>query len=151
MLSTWTGVPIQKTIRRVFLDEVQKGYRTRPRTAYDLAVGTKATSKVIGSCSIRIQSAGNRHGDFGYVLSKVFWRQGFGQEVAHELLRIGFEELKLHRIWATCAPGNFASAAFLEKIGLIKEGYLRQNIFHNGRWRDSLLFAILRTEWGNSV
>jgi RimJ/RimL family protein N-acetyltransferase len=57
----------------------------------------------------------------------------------------------IHRIWATCAPGNFASAAFLEKIGLIKEGYLRQNIFHNGRWRDSLLFAILRTEWGNSV
>ena len=129
-----------------FLRDVQTTYQATPRKAYEFAVILKSTNQLIGSCGIRIQSSINHHGDFGYILSKAYWNQGLGKELAAELVRFGFSDLKLHRIWATCAPDNIASQKVLERIGLKKEGHLRQNIFHRGQWRDSCLYSILEVD-----
>jgi len=46
--------------------------------------------------------------------------------------RIGFSEMSLHRIWATCLPENPASARVLEKAGMRKEGFLVKNLKIHG-------------------
>jgi ribosomal-protein-alanine N-acetyltransferase len=139
--------PNSKDDTNNFLSDVQNTYQANPRKAFEFAVIFKSTNQLIGSCGIRIQSNINRHGDFGYILSKAYWNQRLGKELAAELVRFGFSDLKLHRIWATCAPDNIASQTVLERIGLKKEGHLRQNIFHRGQWRDSILYSILEGKY----
>lgn len=59
---------------------------------------------------------------------------------------MGFEQLELERVAATCDPENLASARVLEKAGLRYEGRLRGNVVARGRRRDSLMYAILRSD-----
>ncbi len=63
------------------------------------------------------------------------------------MVRLGFEEHKLHRIGAGCVADNAGSARVLEKIGMQREGHLREKAYFKGRWWDSLLYAILDHEW----
>lgn len=96
---------------------------------------------MIGSVSIGIVSAEHRRGELGYVFHRSNWSWGYATEAATLLLGFGRAALGLHRIEATCDPGNRASAHVLEKIGMRCEGRLRDHLLVRGVWRDSLLYA----------
>ena len=53
----------------------------------------------------------------------------------------------LHRIFATCDVRNLASANVLEKVGMRREGRLREDKCVRGQWRDSYVYGILEHEW----
>ena len=89
----------------------------------------------------------NPEGWIGYSLNRKFWGQGYATEAAEALVKFGFGQLNLHRIFATCDPFNVASARVLEKAGMQREGHFRQHKWVKGKWRDSLLYAILDCEW----
>lgn len=55
-----------------------------------------------------------------------------------------FEDLRLHRLEAACLPENQASRRLLLRVGFQQEGLARQYLKINGRWRDHLLFAIVK-------
>ncbi|MCK4915409.1 MAG: GNAT family N-acetyltransferase, partial [Candidatus Eisenbacteria sp.] len=59
----------------------------------------------------------------------------------------GFEQLGLHRIWATCDTGNAQSARVLERAGMALEGTMRDDTWLRGHWRSSHLYSILESEW----
>jgi RimJ/RimL family protein N-acetyltransferase len=40
-----------------------------------------------------------------------------------------------------------ASARVLEKVGMRREAQLRENMWMRGRWRDSVIYAVLDREW----
>jgi ribosomal-protein-alanine N-acetyltransferase len=82
----------------------------RPRKDFTLAIVLKATNTLIGGCGIYESNPDNREGYIGYVLNRNFWGQGYATEAAQALLEFGFNQLKLHRIFATCDPENIASA-----------------------------------------
>jgi RimJ/RimL family protein N-acetyltransferase len=67
------------------------------------------------------------------------------------LLKFGFEQLNLHRIIATCDPRNIGSERVMQKNKLRKEAHYIQNLWQKGEWRDSLLYAILESEWKNKT
>ncbi len=121
-----------------------------PRKAFELAVVLKESGLHIGGCAIRIRSDRNRDGDMGYTFRGDMWKKGYATEAAAAIVKFGFEELNLHRIWATTAPDNIASQKVLEKIGMKKEGHLRENMFAKGKWRDSIVYAILEQEFKNT-
>jgi RimJ/RimL family protein N-acetyltransferase len=62
--------------------------------------------------------------DFGFVLARRHWGQGFATEAAQALLRWAWSVPGIRRVWATCDAENAASARVLEKVGLRKEGLL---------------------------
>jgi [ribosomal protein S5]-alanine N-acetyltransferase len=141
----WGPSTPEDTVR--FLAVARAARDAVPRTAYHLAIALKGGSTLIGSCRIEIRSAANGSGDLGYVLNRQHWGHGYATEAIRHLLSFGFERLALHRIWATCDVENRASARVLEKIGMRREGHLRQNVRRKGEWRDSYLYAILAPEW----
>jgi ribosomal-protein-alanine N-acetyltransferase len=63
------------------------------------------------------------------------------------MIAFGFEELHLHRISAAIGPDNIGSIAVVRKLGMQYEGRLRDHVFTNGTWRDSVLYAVLEQEW----
>jgi RimJ/RimL family protein N-acetyltransferase len=130
-----------------FIQQAIANQREQPRRNYTLAIALKVEDTLIGGCGIHVSNPDNREGWLGYCLNRHFWRSGYATETARGLLEFGFTQLNLHRIFATCDPANVASARVLEKIGMQREGHLRQHKWAKGAWRDSFLYAILDYEW----
>ena len=118
-----------------------------PRRKFQLALELKASRRLIGNCGIRLQAVGTPEADIGYELSSDHWGQGYATEAARAIVRFGFEELKVHRIWAWCIADNAASARVLEKLGMQLEGRLREREYFKGRWWDTLVYALLVNDW----
>jgi RimJ/RimL family protein N-acetyltransferase len=130
-----------------FIQRAIDSQKEKPRKTYTLAIVLKPENKLIGGCGIYISNSENREGWIGYCLNRDFWGQGYGTETARALLKFSFEQLNLHRLFATCDPANIASARVLEKTGMQREGRFREHRWAKGKWRDSLLYAILDYEW----
>ena len=63
------------------------------------------------------------------------------------MIEYGFNEMKLHRISASCIAENRASAKLLLKLCTREEGHLRENKFFKDRWWDTTIFGLLKDEW----
>lgn len=119
----------------------------RPRRKFQLAIMLPGTGELIGNCGIRVRDPIAGVADIGYELDPRFWGCGYATEAAQAMLAFGFGPLGLHRITAECLAENSASAHVLEKIGMQREGYLRENVWMKGRRWDTLLYAILEHEY----
>ncbi|MGA9109702.1 MAG: GNAT family protein, partial [Smithella sp.] len=134
---------------KAFINKAIIKQKARPRLSYDFALVNKSKNKVMGSCGINIIRAENKEGEIGYVLNRNYWNQDYMTEAAQKVLSFGFTQLGLHRIFATCDPANIGSSRVMEKIGMQREGYLRETRLIKGGWRDFLLYSILKKEWQN--
>lgn len=90
---------------------------------------------------------GDHSYEIGWVFNPRYQNKGYASEAAKSVLKYGFEELKLHRIIATCQPENTASYRVMEKIGMRREGYFKKCIPHGDGWWDEYYYAILEEEW----
>lgn len=135
---------------KIFTQKALDQQNEQSRKNFTLAIVLKAKNALIGSCGIYMSNSDNREGYIGYVLNRNFWGQGYATETARALLEFGFSRVKLHRIFATCDAENVASAHVLEKIGMRREGHFCENGWVKGKWRDSLLYAILDHEWNKA-
>ena len=133
---------------RAFVNMFLDFQRERPRTKFQLAMFLKEKNELIGNCGIRINDSELREANIGYELDSRFWGNGYATEAARAILRFGFEELGLHRVYATTLAVNKGSARVLEKLGMRLEARELEKEFIKGRWLDSLTYAILEREWG---
>jgi ribosomal-protein-alanine N-acetyltransferase len=83
----------------------------------------------------------------GYALGADYWGRGHATAAVHTLTEFGFHELGLHRISAAIGPDNHVSLSIAQSLGMTLEGRIRDHVYTNGSWRDSLLLAILLHEW----
>lgn len=102
---------------------------------------------VVGMGELHVRSHKQRQGEISYVVHPRVWGQGIGTEIGRQLLAYGFDELGLHRVYATCDPRNHSSCRVLSKIGMTLEGHLRHTALLRDGWRDSMLFSSLEGEW----
>jgi len=117
------------------------------RKTFELAIILREEDRLIGGTGLRVSGTENRDAGLGYIVNPAFWKKGYASEAAAAMVEFGFRQRGLHRIWAMCDPDNAASARVLEKIGMIGEGRLRQNLWRKGDWRDSFLYSVLYPEW----
>lgn len=118
-----------------------------PRFRYQLAITLQETGELIGNCGLRLEHPGALEGDIGYELAPQHWGHGYATEAAHSMLAFGFNELRLHRIWAGCIADNVGSSRVMEKLGMRREGHFRDKEWFKGRWWDTYTYAILEHEW----
>jgi RimJ/RimL family protein N-acetyltransferase len=118
-----------------------------PRCRFQLAVTLADTGELIGNVGVRKALPDSRVAETGYELNPAHWGRGYATEAARAMLAFGFGELGLHRIHAHCVAENLASSNVLEKLGMRREGLLRQHEWIKGRWWDVLLYGILVREW----
>ncbi len=122
-----------------FVDEDHDGFV--------LAVVLKKTGTVIGHVTFAVKSREHHQGEIGYVLHPDHQGHGYATEAAATMLRLGFEELDLHRIVGRLDARNAASARVLERLGMRLEAHLRENEFVKGEWVSELIYAVLASEW----
>ena len=88
------------------------------------AVVLKGETEPIGSIGLMIGTESNldipsTEGEIGYWIGVPYWGQGLIPEATLELMRHGFEDLKLERIWCGYFDGNEKSKRVQEKCGFI--------------------------------
>jgi RimJ/RimL family protein N-acetyltransferase len=130
---------------KAFVNQVIRDARQKPRTRFVFAI--IYDENMIGSGELNIRDSINKVGEIAYIVNPEYWGKGIATDVAKLLINYGFKEFRLHRIYATCDPRNIGSSKVLEKVGMTKEGRIRQNLLIKDGWRDSLLFSVLEQEW----
>src|SRR5579885_1198035 len=94
---------------KAFITSAIMSISEKPRLTYELAVVLKEEGKIIGGTGMRLKPEESK-AMIGYVFNRSYWGKGLATEAAQRLVRFGFEELNLHRIFATCDAENLGSA-----------------------------------------
>ena len=95
---------------------------------------------IIGHYRIQLE---NYRAEIGYMILPEFNGLGIVTEAVKEVVKYGFDIMKLHSIEAVIDPDNIASAKVLEKNGFVKEADFKENEFHEGHFYDSVIYSIL--------
>jgi RimJ/RimL family protein N-acetyltransferase len=87
--------------------------------------------------------------DLGYRLLRRHWRRGYAREGSLELIRYGFEDVGLNRIFAQTMTANTPSRATMESVGM----HFLRTFFDDyddpvpGREEGEVEYEVLRTDW----
>ena len=100
-----------------------------------------------GGIGLRVQRDFDR-AEIGYWIGVPYWGRGYATEAVAAVIRFGFEELNLNRIYAGYFSRNSASGRVMAKNGMTYEGTLRQHVKKWGEVVDIVYYGILREEWG---
>ncbi|MGA5301716.1 GNAT family N-acetyltransferase [Nucisporomicrobium flavum] len=112
-----------------------------------LGVEHAETGELVGDVLLYWISREHLSGEIGYVFHPGHAGHGYATEAARAMLRLGFEDLGLHRITARIDERNDASAAVLRRLGMRQEARLVENEMFKGEWTTELDFAMLASEW----
>ena len=85
--------------------------------------------------------------EIGYWVGVPYWGRGYATEAAAEVVRYGFEDIGLQRIFAGHFTRNPASGRVLQKVGMQYEGTLRRHQMKWGELIDLAFYGILREEF----
>ena len=110
----------------------------------------RETGDVVGDVYFGWVSEEHRTGEVGFVLKPDFTGHGYATEMAAEMLRVGFDELGLHRVVGRLDARNARSAAVLERLSMRREALLVDNECVKGEWTSELDYALLPDEWAAS-
>jgi RimJ/RimL family protein N-acetyltransferase len=103
---------------------------------------------MIGHCNYQDIDWRNRNAEVGFFLgNKSYWNQGVGAETASLLLKFGFEQMQLHRIWLRVYQTNKRAIRAYEKAGFTQEAVQRAARFKDGKYISMVLMSILYPEW----
>jgi len=131
--------------RRWFEESNQKDVFERPLAIDALHEGKWAH---IGSCGFFNHDPVAQQAELGILIGdKRFWDQGLGTEAMRLLLQHGFETLNFRRISLRVLEFNQRARKVYERVGFVHEGRLRQDAFRRGKYWDTLVMGILRSEW----
>lgn len=85
--------------------------------------------------------------EIGYWIGAEYWSNGYMTEAAAVVLRYGFLQRNLKRIFAHHFHTNPASGKVMEKLGMKREGVLRSHYKKWGEYVDCVYYGILREEY----
>jgi [ribosomal protein S5]-alanine N-acetyltransferase len=137
--------PRDEADSKAYLQRMLQSQVERARRTWELAVIRRADDRLIGACDVTLESA--HEGDLGYIFARDAWGQGYASETARAMVDAGFVQLRLERIFATCAVEHRVSARVLEKAGLRRRTVLHRYKEAKGRWWDMGLYELTRADW----
>jgi ribosomal-protein-alanine N-acetyltransferase len=120
-----------------------------PRTAYHLLAADKRSNQMVGDAGLYVRSIHSRQGEIGWGVISSHAGQGLATEIGLAMLRLAFDRLGLHRVFAQCRAENLASRRIMTKLGMREEGVFRENVLARGKWWSTVQYSILLTEWGS--
>ncbi len=130
-----------------FLQPLVEWQYEHPRSRFQFAITFRGEEALIGLVGIRRASPYASDSDVGYELAPQFWGRGYATEAAGALVRLGFEELGLERLWASCLADNAGSRRVLEKLAMHVVPGWEEWVWMKGRWWENLRYEVTREEW----
>lgn len=119
----------------------------KERHAVAFTIRQKVDDSFCGLVELRAIDREHFTGELSFWIAVASWGQGYMSEVIPALVRYGFEDLGLNRLYAFHMMRNPACGRLLKKSGFKQEGLLRECVRKWRQFEDVVLQAILRKEW----
>ena len=142
---TWSNDHLS---RKSFTNRVYWAQRSISKgSAVPLFLIRRSDNILLGAITLdNIRRGPAQAGTVGYWIGQASARQGFMREALTAVANYAFTALDLSRLESACLPENAASRAVLEKCGFKYEGVAQSYLQIDGRWRNHVLYANLRSD-----
>jgi RimJ/RimL family protein N-acetyltransferase len=110
------------------------------------AIAPRDGGDVMGAIGMHVEHFHQR-AEIGYWLGVPFWGNGYVTEAAKAVVGYAFDVLGMNRVFAFHFTRNPASGHVLAKVGMHREGTMRQ---HVRKWDENIdvdYYGIVREEW----
>lgn len=106
------------------------------------------TNRLLGACGLCYIDWINRNADFSIYIGdqNVYIDDNYALDAANLMIKYGFEELGLHRLWSEIYDFDKAKKNMFEKLGFTLDGVHRETHWSEGQWNNSLFFGLLRVD-----
>lgn len=129
-------------------EKYEKGLSTHNKKFLYHQLIDKITNKVIGWCGFHTWYTDHNRAEIGYVLFDDNYKsKGIMSEAIVSIVNYGFNNMNLERIEAFVGPNNTPSIKLLKRMEFKEEGYLKHHYFHDNKMEDSIVFALLKSEY----
>jgi len=112
----------------------------------EVTFAIEAKGQLAGAIGLVLDPTHDR-AELGYWIGMPFWGRGYATEAGRAIVRVGFEEHGLNKIFAHVFKRNPASARVLQKIGMRSEGMLRQHLKKWDEYVDVECYGLLRDDF----
>jgi RimJ/RimL family protein N-acetyltransferase len=102
---------------------------------------------IIGSIGLTYIHPIYKSAEFSITIGHKDYRGGgYGSDALRTIIKYGFEQLNLNRIWCEVYSNNDAIDIY-RHIGFKDEGILRQTVFKNSEYLDSYVLGMLKSDY----
>jgi len=122
-------------------------YLTRRGSEVRCAVCLADSGQLVGMVSLTRIDYLHRNAEYNAMVGeRDSQNRGIGTAATRAMVRHGFLDLNLHRIYVSILRDNISSIRMCEKAGFREEGTIREGAYKNGRYHDLLLMGLLKSE-----
>ena len=151
-LLQWAGPGLTFPLDHKQLNQLLVSARSSPPGAYLFSAQMISDNTVIGHGEIGAVDRRNLNAKLMRILigPESARGRGIGKQLVQELVRVGFEELGLHRLDLNVFDFNRSAIHCYERVGFKLEGTLREARRHDGQYWNSCIMGLLRSEWSSA-
>ena len=122
-------------------------YLSRRGSEVRCAVCLGDSGQLVGMVSLTRIDYVNRNAEYNAMVGeRASQNRGIGTAATRAMVRHGFFDLNLHRIYVSIVRENISSIRMCEKAGFREEGTIRDGAYKNGRYHDLVLMGVLDSE-----
>lgn len=106
-------------------------------------------NELLGCCGFVYINWVHQHADLSLYIgwdNAYIDEEGYATESSKLLLKYGFDELSLNKIWTEIYEFDNKKQNLYDQLGFQEDGVLRQNYWYQGRWWDSRILSLLATD-----
>ncbi len=141
--------------RQFFMKRLERQVRDwRSGRGYAFLIFDSESGELIGGINVNSVCRGAaQFASLGYWIDRDLQGRGLMSESLRLVIKFCFEQVKLHRLNASCMPRNESSIRLLKKLGFKEEGFAKAYIQIGGCWEDHNLYGLLAEEFqpGNTA
>lgn len=131
-----------------FLNIVYEAYNKNRPAPWGIQL--KNDPRIIGTAGFVEWNKEKNEAEIGYALSQDHWNKGFITEAVREIIKFGFNVMKLERITSRCKPENTGSYKILEKCGFDYDGTVKNQMLMKGSLHDMRMYSLTNNNYINS-
>ena len=117
-----------------------KGWKTKKSFSFIIL----ADGEIAGNIILEDPSKDKRRYELGFFVGRKFWGKGIATEAIKQIVKFGFQKLKLYRIQADNDSDNPASGRAMEKAGLKFEGVRKKICKKKNKFVDLHMWGITK-------
>lgn len=125
-------------------------YMSNRENAVRCSIVEEENDKILGLVSLVSIDHLNQSAEFHIMIGdKKNQGKGIGTFGVNAMLEHAFYNLNLQRIELTVLEDNVRARVLYEKAGFVQEGFKRKSKYKNGKFVNTLLYSILKDEYGS--
>ena len=113
-------------------------------TFYELAVTDKSTGELYGAIGLSY-NARSQNGEIAYWIGEEYWGKGYATEAVKGVIDFAFSQKGYHKVYGRFFTSNPASGKVMEKVGMVREGVLKEHVFKEGEFVDLAFYGIIKS------